>query len=177
MSDNQQSLKEQNRLSALLKLKVLDSPYETIFDTITRLASDVCDTPIALITLVDDKRQWFKSSVGMGSVTETPREISFCTHTIKNDHLFEVTDAAQDERFWDNPLVTGNPDIRFYCGAPIKLPMGENIGTLCVIDTKPNYLNEYQRKTIEGLATLVSQLLVLREINLKNSNLKSANNA
>jgi len=177
MRDNQQSLKEQKRLSALLKLKVLDSPYETIFDTITRMAGDVCGTPIALITLVDDKRQWFKSSVGIGDITETPREISFCTHTIQNDTLLEVPDATQDERFWDNPLVTGNPDIRFYCGAPIKLPMGENIGSLCVIDTKANYLNEHQRKTLEGLATLVSQLLILREINLKNSNLEPVNNA
>lgn len=108
----------------------------------------------------------------MQGVTETPREGSFCTHTIEQDSLFEVQDATQDERFWDSPMVTGNPDIRFYCGVPIKLPMGENIGALCVIDTKPNYLNEHQRKTIEGLAKLVSQLLVLREINLKNSDLE-----
>lgn len=174
MSDQLKSLKEQNRLNALLKLKVLDSPFETIFDTITRIASDVCGTPIALITLVDDKRQWFKSSVGMGCITETPREISFCTHTIESDVLLEVPDATQDERFWDNPLVTGDPTIRFYCGAPIKLPMGENIGSLCVIDTKANYLNEHQRKTVEGLAKLVSQLLVLREINLKNTNIEQS---
>lgn len=173
MSDSLKSLKEQNRLNALLKLKVLDSPFETIFDTITRLASDVCGTPIALISLVDDKRQWFKANVGLESVMQTPRDISFCTHTIESDVLLEVPDATQDERFWDNPLVTGNPDIRFYCGAPIKLPMGENIGSLCVIDTKPNYLNEHQRKTVEGLAKLVSQLLVLREINLKNSHLET----
>lgn len=174
MSDQLKSLKEQSRLNALLKLKVLDSPFETIFDTITRIASDVCGTPIALITLLDDKRQWFKSSVGMGCITETPREISFCTHTIESDVLLEVPDATQDERFWDNPLVTGDPTIRFYCGAPIKLPMGENIGSLCVIDTKANYLNEHQRKTVEGLAKLVSQLLVLREINLKNTNIEQS---
>ena len=174
MSDSQKNLKEQNRLNALLKLKVLDSPFETIFDTITRIASDVCGTPIALISLVDDKRQWFKANVGLEGVTETPRSISFCTHTIQSDSLLEVPDATQDERFWDNPLVTGNPDIRFYCGAPIKMPMGENIGSLCVIDTKPNYLNEHQRKTVEGLAKLVSQLLVLREINIKNSQLEIA---
>ena len=173
MTDSQKSLKEQNRLNALLKLKVLDSPFETIFDTVTRIASDVCDTPIALISLIDDKRQWFKANVGLECVTETPRDISFCTLTIQGYGLLEVPDATQDERFWDNPLVTGNPDIRFYCGAPITLPMGENIGSLCVIDTKPNQLNEYQRKTIEGLAKLVAQLLVLREINLKNSSLES----
>lgn len=173
MSDSLKNLKEQSRLNALLKLKVLDSPFETIFDTVTRIASDVCETPIALITLVDENRQWFKANVGMGCVTETPRDISFCTHTIESDELLEISDATQDERFWDNPLVTGNPEIRFYCGVPIKLPMGENIGSLCVIDTKPNYLNEHQRKTIEGLAKLVAQLLVLREINLKNSSLQS----
>ncbi|MES2579096.1 MAG: GAF domain-containing protein [Pseudomonadota bacterium] len=171
MSGSQKNLKEQHRLNALLKLKVLDSPFETIFDTVTRIASDVCGTPIALISLLDDKRQWFKANVGLECVTETPRDISFCAHTIENDDLLEIQDASQDERFWDNPLVTGNPNIRFYCGAPIKLPMGENIGSLCVIDIKPNYLNEHQRKTIEGLAKLVSQLLVLREINLKNCNL------
>lgn len=171
MSGSQKNLKEQHRLNALLKLKVLDSPFETIFDTVTRIASDVCGTPIALISLLDDKRQWFKANVGLECVTETPRDISFCAHTIEIDDLLEIQDASQDERFWDNPLVTGNPNIRFYCGAPIKLPMGENIGSLCVIDIKPNYLNEHQRKTIEGLAKLVSQLLVLREINLKNCNL------
>ncbi|MES2500783.1 MAG: GAF domain-containing protein [Pseudomonadota bacterium] len=173
MSDNHQNIKEQSRLNALLKLKVLDSPFETVFDTVTRIASDVCGTPIALISLIDDKRQWFKSNVGLENVTETLREISFCQYTIQNDGFFEVADASQDERFWDNPLVVGSPHIRFYCGSPIKLPMGENIGSLCVLDTKPNYLNIHQRKTIEGLAKLVSQLLVLREINLKNSHLDS----
>lgn len=167
MTDNQQGLKEQQRLNALNKLKVLDSPFETIFDSITRMAKDVCDTPIALISLMDEKRVWFKSNVGLKQFSEVPREFSFCTHTIENDQLLEVPDATLDERFWDNPLVAANPDIRFYCGAPIKLPMGENIGSVCVLDTKPNYLNIHQRKTIEGLAKLVAQLLVLREINLK----------
>ncbi len=167
MTDTHQALKEQRRLNALHKLKVLDSPFETIFDTITRMASDVCGTPIALISLIDDKRQWFKSNIGLEGIKETPRDISFCQYTIENEGLLEIQDATQDERFWDNPLVTGNPDIRFYCGVPIKLPLGENIGSICVIDVKPNCLNEHQRKTIEGLAKVVSQILVLREINLK----------
>jgi GAF domain-containing protein len=171
LTDNHQQLKEERRLNALLKLKVLDSPFETIFDTITRMASDVCGTPIALISLVDDKRQWFKSNVGLEGVVETPRDISFCQYTIENEGLLEIQDATQDDRFWDNPLVSGHPDIRFYCGAPIKLPLGENIGSICVIDKKPNQLNEYQRKTMEGLAKVVSQLLVLREINLKRNQL------
>lgn len=171
MSDSHHSIKEQHRLNALFKLKVLDSPFETVFDTITRIASDVCDTPISLISLIDDKRQWFKSNVGLEHVKETPREISFCQYTIQDDGFFEIADASQDARFQDNPLVTNSPNIRFYCGAPIKLPMGENIGSLCVIDTKPNHLNAYQRKTLEGLAKLVSQLLVLREINIKNNHI------
>ncbi len=174
MTNSHKSLKEKRRLNALLKLKVLDSPFETIFDSITRMASDVSETPIAMISLMDENRHWFKSKVGFEHFTEMPRDISFCTHTIENDDLFEVPDATQDERFWDNPLVTGNPDIRFYCGAPIKLPLGEIIGSICVLDTKPNYMNAHQRKTIEGLAKLVSQLLVLREINLKNSDLKES---
>ena len=167
MVEKNSGLKEQQRLNALLKLKVLDSPFETIFDTITRMACDVCGTPIALIALMDENRHWFKSNIGLEQMTETPRDISFCTHTIENDELLEVPDVTQDERFWDNPLVTGYPEIRFYCGVPIKLPMGENVGSLCIIDTKPNYLNATQRKTLEGLAKIVSQLLVLREINLK----------
>ncbi len=169
MTDNQAILHEQRRLTALQQLKVLDSPFETIFDSITRMAKDVCDTPIALISLVDEKRLWFKSNVGLESILETPRAGSFCQHTLENDGLLEIPDATLDERFWDNPMVMGHPDLRFYCGVPIKLPMGEIIGAICVLDLKPNYLNECQHKTIEGLAKLVSQLLVLREINLKRS--------
>ncbi|MES2546762.1 MAG: GAF domain-containing protein [Pseudomonadota bacterium] len=167
MTDNQPALHEQSRLSALQHLKVLDSPFETIFDSITRMLSDVCGMPIALISLVDENRLWFKSNVGLESFIEAPREGSFCQETLQNGGLLEIPDASLDERFWDKPMVTGHPDLRFYCGVPIKLPMGEVIGVICVLDLKPNYLNEYQRKTIEGLAKLVSQLLVLREINLK----------
>ncbi len=169
MTEDHNVLKEHRRLNALHKLKVLDSPFETIFDSVTRLLSDVCGTPMALITLVDDNRNWFKANVGLENILETPRQTSFCNHTIETETLLEINDATQDERFWDNPLVIGNPEIRFYCGVPITLPMGENIGAICVLDTKPNYLNECQRKTIVGLAKLVSQLLVLREINLKRS--------
>ena len=167
MTDNQPALKEHRRLTALQHLKVLDSPFETIFDSITRMASDVCGTPIALISLVDENRIWFKSNVGLESFIETPRDGSFCQQTLVNEELLEIPDATLDERFWDNPMVTAHPDLRFYCGVPIKLPMGEIIGAICVLDLKPNYLNDCQRKTIEGLAKLVSQLLVLREINHK----------
>ena len=167
MTDNQPALQENRRLTALQHLKVLDSPFETIFDSITRMASDVCGTPIALISLVDENRIWFKSNVGLESFIETPRDGSFCQQTLVNEELLEIPDATLDERFWDNPMVTAHPDLRFYCGVPIKLPMGEIIGAICVLDLKPNYLNDCQRKTIEGLAKLVSQLLVLREINHK----------
>lgn len=158
---------EQERLSALIKLRVLDSPFETVFDTITRVAAEICGTPIALISLVDEKRQWFKANIGMDGVCETPREISFCAHTIQTDDLLEISDATQDERFWDNPLVTGNPEIKFYSGAPLKMPMGENIGSLCVLDTKVNYLNETQRIALKGLAKIIADLLVAREVNIR----------
>lgn len=114
---------EKQRLKALRQLNVLDSPFETIFDTITQLASEVCGTPVALISLVDEHRQWFKSNVGLNGVTETDRSVAFCAHTILTNQILEVPDATQDDRFSENPLVTGNPDIRFYAGAPITLPM------------------------------------------------------
>lgn len=158
---------EKDRLSALVKLRVLDSPFESVFDTITKVATEVCGTPIALISLIDEKRQWFKSNIGMDGVCETPRDIAFCAYTIQSDDLLEITDATLDDRFWDNPLVTGHPEIRFYCGAPLKLPMGEKIGSLCVLDTKANYLNEAQRIALKGLAKLVVELLVVREANIR----------
>lgn len=171
MSEQNQVLKVQGHLSDLLKLKILNSQYETVFDSIARIASDVCDTPIALISVLDESHQRFLGNVGLHSLTEIPKEISFCQHVNYQNDFFEVADATQDERFWDNPLVTGNPHIRFYCGVPFKLPMGENIGTLCIIDTKPNYLNEAQRKTLAGLAKLAAQILMLRESNVKKSEL------
>lgn len=167
MKSEQTKTIERQRLNSLHKLQILDSPFEKVFDTITKVASNVCGTPIALITLVDEKRQWFKANVGLSGMTETPREVAFCAHTIESDELLEIPDATQDERFVNNPLVTGNPDIRFYCGAPIKLPMGENIGSICVLDTKANYLNDAQRKTLEGFAQIISELLVAREVNIR----------
>ncbi|MBA3696423.1 MAG: GAF domain-containing protein [Methylotenera sp.] len=167
MESEQTKTKEQQRIKSLRKLQILDSPFEMVFHTITKVASEVCGTPISLISLIDEKRQWFKANVGLEGMLEMPREVAFCAYTIQADELMEVPDATQDERFWDNPLVTGNPDIRFYCGAPIKLPMGENIGSICVIDTKANYLNDAQRKTLEGLAQIISELLVAREVNIR----------
>lgn len=158
---------EQQRLSSLRQLQVLDSQFETLFDAITRLASEVCGTPIALISLVDEDRQWFKANVGLPGVQQTPREHAFCAHTILGDSLMEVKNASQDPRFAANPLVTGAPDIRFYAGAPIKLPMGENIGTLCVIDRQAGELNELQRRTLAGLANIVAKALIARRMGLE----------
>lgn len=156
---------EKARHHALIQLSVIDSPYEAIFDSITAIACDVCGTPISLISLIDEKRQWFKSNVGIPGATHTDPQYTFCEETIKYTEIFEVVDATQDGRFYDNPLVTGASAVRYYCGAPIMLPMGEIIGTLCVIDRQTNSLDSLQKKTLEGLAKLLSQLLVARAVN------------
>lgn len=136
---------ELTRIDALKRLNVLDTDPESEFDALVKAASLVCDVPISLISLVDDKRQWFKANVGLPGVKETSRDFAFCAFAIHGDGLFEVNDASQDDRFSDNPLVLSDPNIRFYAGAIIKLSDGSNIGTLCVIDTKPKHLNEKER--------------------------------
>lgn len=150
-------LRELSRLAALLRYEILDTPEEAVFDDFTELAAHICDTPIALISLVDDRRQWFKSRVGL-EVSETPREISFCTHTILGEEIFEVPDALQDPRFRHNPLVVGDPHIRFYAGTPLTSPDGHNLGTLCVIDRKPRQLSAEQRDTLDRLGRQVIRL-------------------
>jgi GAF domain-containing protein len=117
-------------LQALDSLEVLDSGAEGEFDALVDVASHVCGAPISLITLIDANRQWFKANVGLPGVAETAREVAFCAHTVLGTDLFEVPDASMDERFHDNPLVTGPPDIRFYAGAPIVLSSGHRVGTL-----------------------------------------------
>jgi GAF domain-containing protein len=129
-NDNQ----EQTRVDALKAYGVLDTPNEALFDKIVREAAHAFNTPMALISLVDENRQWFKAKVGLAP-SETPRSISFCTHAIRGSEVFVVEDASTDNRFADNPLVTGNPGIRFYAGAPLKTPAAQRIGTLCVLDT------------------------------------------
>ena len=149
--------RELSRLAALLRYEILDTPEETVFDDFTELAAQLCGTPIALISLVDDRRQWFKSRVGL-DVSETPREISFCTYTILGEEVFEVSDTLQDPRFRDNPLVLGDPQIRFYAGAPLTTPDGYNLGTLCVIDRQPRQLSNEQRGLLERLGRQVMRL-------------------
>lgn len=155
------------RLAALRKLKILDSPYETLFDCIARAAVEICNTPIALITFVDEDRQWFKTTIGIEGVTEAPRESGFCSQTILQDGVLEVLDATLDERFKGHSMVVGNPKIRYYAGAPIQLPMGEKIGSLCVIDTQVNALNENQKAALVSLAKVISHALLIRECNTR----------
>ena len=153
---------EARRLAALRALGVLDTLPEAAFDTITATAAQLCGVPIALISLVDAQRQWFKSNVGMPGASETPRDVAFCDHAIRDDALFEVADATRDPRFADNPYVTGDPDVRFYAGAPIVMPGGERIGTVCVIDRAPRQLDEQQRAMLTHLAEIVGAMLTQR---------------
>jgi PAS domain S-box-containing protein len=151
---------EQERLNALLHYNILDTPNTPEFDDFTRLASEICGTPIALISLIDADRQWFKSKVGLDA-EQTPRDISFCGHAIHQTELFEVPNALDDDRFRDNPLVTGAPDIRFYAGQPLVTAAGFGIGTLCVIDRVPHTLNATQRDLLKVLGRLIVQQLDL----------------
>ncbi|MDP4300686.1 PAS domain S-box protein [Leptothrix discophora] len=154
---------EQRRLAQLQALKVLDSEPEPLFDTLAQLASEVCGTPIALVSLIDTDRQWFKANVGLPGVGQTPRDVAFCDHAIRQDGLFEVGDATRDRRFEANPLVTGQPGVRFYAGAPLVLPSGDRIGTLCVIDRQPRQLAPQQAAMLTQLAQAVVQALELRQ--------------
>lgn len=153
---------EQARLAALHFLQILDTEAEEQFDRITALARDLLDVPICLISLVDTDRQWFKSRQGLDA-TETSREISFCGHSILDDEIFVVEDAAADPRFSDNPLVTDAPHIRFYAGQPLATSDGHRLGTLCVIDRQPRPLDEKARTILRNLAGMVESELRARE--------------
>ncbi|TDD76970.1 PAS domain S-box protein [Flavobacterium caseinilyticum] len=157
-------LNESDRLAALESYTIMDSLPEKAYNALTQLATYICGTPIALVSLLDKERQWFKSSVGLGA-SETPREISFCQYAIMGEEVYEVKNALENELFADNPLVTGNPDIRFYAGAPLKDADGFKLGTLCVIDTVPRALSEDQKNALKLLANQVVLLLQLRKKN------------
>ncbi len=153
---------EQARLAALRRYDILDTPPEEAFDCLVDLATTVFDVPIALVSLVDEERQWFKACYGL-DVRETSRDVSFCAHAIVSDKVMVIPDATQDPRFCENPLVTGVPGIRFYAGAPLRTPDGHNLGSLCVIDTQPRHdFKAKQRQVLAGLAAQVVGELELR---------------
>jgi anti-sigma regulatory factor (Ser/Thr protein kinase) len=152
---------EASRLKALHKYRILDTKPEQAFDDLTLLASQICGTPIALISLVDENRQWFKSRVGV-QVQETSRSVSFCAHAIQQQGIFLVPDALNDERFRDNPLVRDAPHFRFYAGKPLMTPEGDALGTLCVVDYQPRTLTQAQKDALEALQRQVEAQLELR---------------
>ncbi|HEX4378408.1 MAG TPA: GAF domain-containing protein [Candidatus Acidoferrum sp.] len=155
------SANDRERVAALQKYDILDSEPEQAFDDLTLLASIVCKTPIALISLVDEDRQWFKSKVGM-KPSETPRDIAFCSVAIEQPDMMVIPDTLKDERFRNNPFVTSEPCIRFYAGAPLINEDGWALGTLCVIDKAPRQFDEEQRQALQALSRLVLAQLEFR---------------
>lgn len=153
---------EAARVAALNRYAILDSEPEEAFDDLVLLTAYVCKTPMALLSLVDDHRQWFKSAVGV-QIKETPREISVCAHAIQQRELFIVPDMREDARFRDNPLVTSEPRIRFYAGTPLVNEDGFALGTLCVLDREPRELDDDQKDALKSLGRLALRQMELRK--------------
>ncbi|TNF53602.1 MAG: GAF domain-containing protein [Burkholderiales bacterium] len=153
---------DSQRLKALRKLLILDTPAEERFDRITQFAMREFDMPMALVSLVDRDRQWFKSNFGIDAA-ETPRDISFCGHAILERNLLVVPDALKDERFHDNPLVVNKPWIRFYAGAVLRMPYGASLGTLCVMDTRPREMDPVDLSILCSLRDLVVEEMLRQE--------------
>lgn len=151
---------EKERLQALYETGLLDTEAEENFDELVQLAAAICGVPMTLVTLVDANRQWFKAKLGLGR-TETPRELAFCSHAILQSGLFVVPNATEDERFFDNPLVLNEPFVRFYAGMPIATSGGHNLGTLCVIDSRPRTLTSEQEEALRVLGKQVSTQIEL----------------
>lgn len=156
---------EAARVAALNRYAILDTEPEQSFDDLVILAAHTCRTPIAMLSLVDEHRQWFKSKIGV-PIRETPREVSFCSHAIQQDDLFIVSDTLRDGRFRDNALVVGEPHIRFYAGAPLVNEDGFALGTLCVVDREPRELDEDQKNALLALRRLALAQIELR-LNLR----------
>src|ERR1035437_4460791 len=157
---------EAERLAALKEYHILDTGTEQSYDDITTLAAHICEVPMALISMVDEARQWFKSRVGLEQ-QQTPREVAFCAHAILQNEPLLVRDATKDRRFADSTLVTDEPHIRFYAGFPLINPEGLALGTLCVIDRQPRELSAEQLKTMQALSRQVMALLELRRVSAR----------
>jgi GAF domain-containing protein len=152
---------EEGRVAALQKYAILDSEPEQAFDDLTLLASYICRTPIALISLIDESRQWFKSRVGI-TISETPRDIAFCSTAILSSEVMIVPDTLKDDRFRNHPLVVSEPNIRFYAGAPLITEEGFALGTLCVVDRIPREFSPEQREALKALSRMVLAQLEFR---------------
>ncbi|MDP5092047.1 MAG: ATP-binding protein [Polaribacter sp.] len=164
-------IREKERIKELESYNILDTLPEDDYDSIVAIAAEICNTEISLISLIDEERQWFKSKIGL-AVDETSRDISFCAHAINDEkNTFIVEDAKLDERFFDNPLVTGPPKISFYAGVPLISDHGLPLGTLCVLDEKPKKLTERQLESLNALATQVMNTLNLRKNNIELENI------
>jgi hypothetical protein len=154
---------ETERLAALQEYRILDTAAEQAYDDITALAAQICEVPIAMISLVDESRQWFKSKLGLNE-KETPRDVAFCAHAILQSEPLIVRDALKDMRFADSALVTRSPHIRFYAGFPLASPEGFALGTLCAIDRKPRRLLDGQKRAMQALSRQIMALLEARRV-------------
>jgi diguanylate cyclase (GGDEF)-like protein len=155
---------EEARVATLRSLNILDTLPEERFDRLTRLARRIFNVPIALVSLVDAERQWFKSNQGFEQATEGPRDESFCAHAILSDELLEVPDALKDMRFFDNPAVTGGLGLRYYAGRPLKSASGMRLGTLCLVDTRPRELTDDEKASLDDLASMAEQEIMAMQL-------------
>lgn len=174
MKSPQIPVDERQRLNELRALAILDTPPEERFDRVTRMAKRLFGVPIALISLIDENRQWFKSCMGM-DVSETDRRISFCAHALLNERTLIINDATKDERFFDNPLVTEDPHIRFYAGQPLRTLSGQGLGTLCIIDSAPRDFSDEDSAMLADLAGMVEREIMAVQLNISDDLTKISN--